>query len=90
MPTFKKRPEIVDARKFEGGGQNGTDLVFWVNSNEGRAFWVDVATEQIRLYFDLYGKAYDIAYVGDWIMHNQDGTFKVVRQQELDANYEQV
>lgn len=90
MPTFKKRPEIVDARIFEGGGRNGTELVFWVNSNEGRAFWVDVETEQIRLYFDLYGKAYDIAYVGDWLMRNQDGSFKVVRQQELDSEYEQV
>jgi hypothetical protein len=100
MPTFRK-VEIVDARKFEGGAQNGTNLVFWVNEKEGHALWVEakpiafsasrsVFPEHIRVYDHPYSQDFDVAYVGDWIMQNQDGTFKVVRQQQLDSEYEEV
>lgn len=88
MPTFRK-VEIVDARKFEGGVQNGTDLVFWVNSNEGKAFYYS-KNERIRVATDAYSMMLDVAYPGDWIMQNQDGTFQVVRQQQLDSEYEEV
>lgn len=96
MPTFKKKPEIVDARQFTGGKQNGTDLVFWVNSNEGKAIWepklneAPNGQEYIRLYGMPYGVERRVVYVGDWIMQHQDGRFAVIRQQELDADYEQV
>ncbi|QED11652.1 hypothetical protein PP914_gp164 [Arthrobacter phage Qui] len=105
MPTFRKKPEIVDARKFEGGVQNGTDLIFWVESKAGHALWDREVTgtinavegkmkviqpEQIRLYEHPYSLNYSIAYIGDWIMQCQNGKFEVLRQQELDAEYEQV
>lgn len=92
MPTFQKT-ETVDARKFEGGIQNGSDLVFWVTANDGKAFYYskdETNAERIRVAEDAYSMMYSVAYPGDWIMQNQDGTFKVVRQQELDSEYEQV
>lgn len=102
MPTFKKKPETVDARQFTGGLQNGTDLVLWVQSNEGKILWVDeqqfsmsparkgTSPEHIRLYDIPYGHAFDIVYVGDWILQRQNGAFEVIRQQDLDMDYEQV
>jgi hypothetical protein len=96
MATFR-RVEIVDARKFEGGAQNGTDLVFWVEEKEGHALWFPPKQarrgnipEHFRIYDHPYSSVFEIAYVGDWIMQNQDGTFKVVRQQQLDSEYEEV
>ena len=99
MPTFRKKPEIVDARKFEGGAQNGTDLIFWVNSNEGNALWFGSQKfdpnerrkhEHIRVHTQPYSRIFQVAYVGDWIMRKQDGSFVVIRQQELDEEYDQV
>lgn len=92
MPTFKKKPEIVDARQFTGGTQNGTDLVFWIESNAGHAIWqeeTDRRLENIKV-DSTQRYRYGYAYPGDWIMQNQDGSFKVIRQQDLDAEYDQV
>ena len=96
MATFRK-VEVVDARKFEGGDQNGTNLVFWVEEKAGHALWFPPRQthrgsipEHIRVYDHPYGSIFENAYVGDWIMQNQDGTFKVVRQQQLDSEYEEV
>lgn len=95
MSTFRK-VEIVDARKFEGGIENGSELVFWVNSKEGKAFYYSnhsqdkTNVERIRVAEDAYSMMFAVAYPGDWIMQRQDGHFEVVRQQELDAEYEQV
>lgn len=95
MPTFQK-VETVDARKFEGGIQNGSDLVFWVNSKEGQACWnpqipTDAkSSEHIRVYKHPYSRIFEVAYPGDWIMQHQDGHFAVVRQQELDSEYKEV
>lgn len=95
MPTFQKT-ETVDARKFEGGIQNGTDLVFWVNSKGGNAFYYsdnpkgDRDIERIRVAEDAYSMMFTVAYPGDWIMQNQDGSFKAIRQQELDSEYKEV
>jgi hypothetical protein len=97
MPTFQ-RTETVDARKFTGGGENGPELIFWVNSKEGKAIWVSDQTfnrggrdpEHIRLYDNPYSHMHEVAYPGDWIMQHQDGHFAVVRQQELDSEYKEV
>jgi len=91
MPTFQKI-ETVDARQFTGGIQNGTDLTFWIQSHEGRSSWRPQNgrfAEHIKIDSDQLYK-FQYAYVGDWIMHKQDGSFAVVRQQELDAEYNQV
>jgi hypothetical protein len=89
MPTFRK-VEIVDARKFEGGLQNGSDLVFWVCSNEGRAVYVDDSVgERIRVYEDRDCRISSPAFPGDWIERRQDGLFEVTRQQIIDT-YEEV
>jgi hypothetical protein len=84
-----KKPEIVDARQFTGGITNGMDLVLWVNSNEGKATWL-ATPERIRVAEDAYSMIFAVAYPGDWIMRNQDGTFTAIRKQELDSEYDQV
>lgn len=91
MPTFKKkRVEIIDARQFTGGVQNGTDLVFWINCKDGRASWREATNypELITLYHAKYQWTY--VYVGDWIVLKQDGSFTAMRPQEFEAEYEQV
>ncbi|ASR84067.1 hypothetical protein SEA_TEACUP_67 [Arthrobacter phage Teacup] len=87
MPTFRK-VEIVDARKFESG--NGSDLVYWVLSNGGRATHViDGPVERIRVYEHRTSFTSTPAFPGDWIEHRQDGSFQVTRQQVIDT-YEEV
>ena len=92
MATFKKKPEIVDARQFTGGVQNGTDLVFWVNSNEGGALYREATgtfAEHVKVESTKRFQ-FQYAFVGDWIMRRQAGHFEVVRPQELEAYYDQV
>lgn len=90
MPVFKKkRIEIVDARQFTGGVQNGTDLVFWVNSNDGSAEWHDVNQDYPELVVLRQVNKYlwDHVYAGDWIVRNQNGSFSAKRPQDFEAEY---
>lgn len=92
MPTFKRKPETVDARQFTGGVQNGTDVVFWINSIAGEgvsAKWEELygGTELIRV---MYTNSVEYAFEGDWIMQRQNGAIEVVRAQMLALEYEQV
>jgi hypothetical protein len=91
MPTFKK-VEVVDARQFTGGVDQGMELVLWVESGGGVGWWAEADPElkwheQLRI-----GKqgALRSAYVGDWIVHHQAGGFSVMRPQELHEQYTQV
>lgn len=91
LPTFKKKPEVVDARQFTGGTQNGTDLVFWVQSNRGHAMWIDSYQksfpETIRL--EEHMEMIPV-FTGDWIVLKQDGTFTAMRPEVFELTYEQV
>lgn len=95
MPTFR-RIEVVDARQFTGGLDNGSSLAFWVNSNHGRAHWYDkqqvagrtLSERVILTTSDHVG--YDLVWVGDWIMLHQDGTWEAVRTEALKEQYEEV
>jgi hypothetical protein len=95
MPTFQ-RTEIVDARQFTGGMQQGTDIAFWVNSNNGRAHWMDktdvgkrILSERIRLYHESLVH-FDTAWVGDWLVRHQDGSWEVVRPEQMQEEYKEV
>lgn len=95
MPTFQ-RTETVDARQFTGGLQQGTDICLWVNSNYGRAQWMEgrevgskYLSERIRLY-DESQTTYAIAWVGDWLVRHQDGSWEAVRPERMKAEYEEV
>lgn len=95
MATFRRRPEIVDARQFTGGVQNGTDICLWVNSNHGGAYWWEkrvvggrILAERIRLYPS--GSDYALVWIGDWIVHRQDGTWEALRPEDLHEEYEEV
>lgn len=95
MPTFQ-RTETVDARQFTGGRQQGTDLAFWVNSNGGRAQWMGqtpvgkrILSERVRLYGESLVH-YDTAWLGDWLVHHQDGSWSVIRPEEFQEQYKEV
>ncbi|AYD87275.1 hypothetical protein SEA_TENNO_66 [Arthrobacter phage Tenno] len=94
MPTFQ-RTETVDARQFTGEGQNGSDLVFWVLSNNGRASHQPTVKvgkrflpERIRL--DICHDNYAIVRLGDWIVRHQDGTWEAMRPEHLQEEYDEV
>lgn len=94
MPTFRKRPEFVDARQFTGGVQQGTDTVLWINSNNGKAFWhperqFDGRTipEHVVLWRT---EDYTIIWINDWAMLHQDGTWDAMRPEDLHEEYEEV
>jgi hypothetical protein len=92
MATFQK-VETVDARQFTGGTDNGSSLVFWISSKAGRAEYTMGKNfpEHIRLYDHRESRLFEEAFVGDWLMQNQDGSFRVIRQQELiTEGYKQV
>jgi hypothetical protein len=91
MPTFRK-VEIVDAREFFGGDDNGNSLVLWVQSGEGRAEYHatdDKLIEYIRVYDHYASRKFEMAFPGDWIERRQNGTFQVTRKQVI-ATYEEV
>lgn len=91
MGTFQ-RTETVDARQFTGGIENGSDLALWVNSNgqqtETRAEWLEetkVGTKTLpeRVSLHTCGGWCGTAFVDDWIVQRQDGSFEVLRPELL-------
>lgn len=91
MGTFQ-RTETVDARQFTGGIENGTNLALWVNSNgqmtETRAEWRESVTIAGRSISDrvriMTPRGFQhTAFVGDWIVQKQVGSFIVLRPEEL-------
>ncbi len=90
MPTFK-RTEIVDARQFTGGVENGTNLALWANSNHANAAWFDhdeLGPERIKLVTDDFSVC---VYMTDWIILRQDGRIDHNRLQDFEAaGYTQV
>ncbi|QFG13678.1 hypothetical protein PBI_SHEPARD_71 [Arthrobacter phage Shepard] len=89
MSTFRK-VEIVDARKFEGGIPNGSELVFWVSSGGGKAEQhISEGIDYIRVYEHRESRKFDMAFPGDWIERRQNGEYQVTRQQVIDT-YEEV
>lgn len=88
MAEFKKI-EHVDAFEFTGGVQNGSDLVFWISSNNGRAEWTEAKgkfLEMITIKHRGYRKSY--VFEGDWIVMNADGSFTGYRPELFLALYE--
>jgi len=98
MGTFQ-RTETVDARQFTGGLENGTNLALWVNSQgqltETRAEYHDAIKigsrtlgERVRIRTYNWRES---AFVGDWVILKQDGSFAHMSDQEfLEAGYSQV
>lgn len=92
VPTFQ-RTETIDARQFEGGLTNGTNLAFWVNEHgqrtETRAEWFNSIEAYGRTNPEfVYMRTYtwrERVYVGDWIILKQDGTFDHMRDEDFKA-----
>jgi hypothetical protein len=89
--TFKKKPEIVDARQFNGGVQNASSLILWIESGVGRAILVEETDERFeRVMVDEALNKWVPAYVGDWVVRHQNGSFEVVRPLTFEFDYTQV
>lgn len=100
MGTFQ-RTETVDARRFIGGKENGTNLALWVNTHgqttETRAYWREAYSagsmytsipERVRV--RSFTLDTDV-YVGDWIILTQEGHFEHLRPEAfIMAGYVQV
>lgn len=99
MGTFQRK-ETVDARQFTGGPSNGLEVAFWVNSNgqqlDTRAAYypevrrVDLEHRPERILIKGFGiRSY--AYLNDWVILRQDGTFDHMRDEDFKASgFEQV
>lgn len=99
MPTFRKRPEVVDARQFTGTDENTNELVLWIQSCAGEGVHVTNSTalvgnkkdrRQVRLLSIRYPNDWEIAHENDWIVLRQSGYFEVVRPEVMALEYEQV
>lgn len=91
MPTFKKKPEIVDARQFRGDRVDGLDIVLWITSNDGQAVWTE--PDDIRpakVFVEEERFKFIPAFKNDWIVFHQNGSFEVVRPELFADTYEQV
>ena len=91
MGVFKKKPEVVDARQFDGERQNGLDLVLWIQSNQGKAEFSHLDNYKPRLwvYEHFAGSMANAAFPGDWIVCRQSGQFEVWRKELFEETYEQ-
>ena len=86
MATFKK-VDLVEARQFTGGVQNGSDLLLWIQSNKGRASFVTYLVERVILEYSY--APWKNVYIGDWIVLHSDNSFSALRPQDFeDAGYE--
>lgn len=56
---------------------------------EGREVGSKYLSERIRLY-DESQTTYAIAWVGDWLVRHQDGSWEAVRPERMKAEYEEV
>ena len=97
LPTFMKKPEIVDARQFTGGVQNGTDLTHWIQANGADAHWSPAKRDEENDYDDpeyiylTYGKfKFTYIHVGDWVILRQDGRVVGMRPEDFNREYDQV
>lgn len=90
MVTLRKKSEIADARQFTGGKDCAMDLTLWVQSNGGRAFWIDTfkdLPETIRLTTSTGPVP---VFVDDWIIWKQDGSFVSMSPQQVAYEYDVV
>lgn len=79
---FKKKPMVVEARRFDGG--NGVELLRWMNV---------VGCDNPKLHPTdrpvLYpNKGDDPIYTGDWVVKNEDGGFSFWSPEIFEEMYE--
>lgn len=71
------------------------ELVFWVNSHHGKAFYKEARRvgDRIlseRIVFEPTYNDYVLVWVNDWFVLKQDGSWEVLRPEDLNEKYEQV
>lgn len=102
MATFRRKPEVVDARQLTGDTQNDLDVQLWVNSIVPAGVQTQFSTYGVRakdgtrgiitrkLFLIRMPDGSEIAHMGDWIVHRQDGHLEIVRPENMELDYEEV
>jgi hypothetical protein len=93
MPTFKRKPEVVDARQFTGEDAADASLLLWIQSNAGegvRVYIQPLGLRQKKVLSLRYPTNYEVAYLGDWLVWRQHGQFEIVRPEAMELDYEEV
>lgn len=89
MGTFRSK-EHVDARQLTDG-KNFLEMTFWVQSREGRAESYTIDGKPEFWLFEHYAaRKFTTGYSGDWVIHHQDGSFELMRNEEFVKRYEQL
>jgi hypothetical protein len=87
-------PVAFEFAEFEGGKKNGFSIEQWILEGGGTALWEEAVEgtytragmpEHIRIF---RGAGSMFAYVGDYIIKDENGLFKPFRQRNFKAQYE--
>lgn len=97
MPTFKKKPEVIDARQFTGEEQNRNDLILWIQSHGANAHWSPAYRDEENdydspeyIYIEYSKWKFDYIHVNDWVILKQDGRIVGMGPEDFNREYEQV
>jgi len=102
---FAKLSDPIEVVQFEGGQENGAEIVAWVRQNGRGARW-EAAEEAWAADDDENGKngipakdemirlrtprGFKEVQVGDWIALGEDGNFRSFSATEINENYKEV
>jgi hypothetical protein len=80
---FKRKPLIVEAMHFTGGEIIAQIIIRWVNENGGHAECI-LFDQQMPETLII---GHQFANVGDYIMKESAGSFRVIKPQVFEANH---
>ena len=83
MPSFRKKPVVVEAKRWDGSGEALDEIFDWFTSNDAR---VSTASENKLAILTLEGVMK--ADVGDWIIRGVKGEFYPCKHDVFEATYE--
>lgn len=96
--TLAPKPVLeIQAVEFSGGETQGNEIVDWIEEFGGSAEWHEDdpgshlrcgLKEHIRI--NIGASAYTYVYIGDFVIHNEEGLFKPLHKRTADAKYDRV
>lgn len=86
MPFFRKRPVVVEARRFEGTAQSAEDIIQWANGMVSGIYDEDKSPYLAIKTIDSIGRA----YVGDWVIRGVSHEYYPCKNDILGFTYEEV
>ncbi|MCW2785201.1 MAG: hypothetical protein JWP74_1718 [Marmoricola sp.] len=102
MSAFRKKPVIIEARRFNGAGHEANEVCRWITNGGGTVRWFQHREERRASNGEL-SQSLDPehlriatlegtmrAEVGDWIICGVQGEFYPCKPDIFDATYEPV